>query len=210
MNLATIAKQMKTKHFAIPYRWYLLVVTVALGAVVGRVHAQDTMTSAKKNPKPIPPALWVIDGSGDATHPSVSAFGGAQLIKKTGAIGSSGIRFPATSAGVIALTFDNQHNLWISFCAPNPTPGFLIELSAAGLKNPISNAGPKIIIDDPSSGVPEFLACPDALAFDTAGNLWVATFGGSAPELLEYAKADLSSSEAEVQPTPAVIIDAGL
>jgi hypothetical protein len=200
---------MKTKHFAIPYRWYLLVVTVALGAVVGRAHAQATLAAAKKSPKPAPQALWVVDGTGNGTLPSISIFGGARLTKKTGTVASNGITTNPSAGAVEALAFDSQHNLWISLCTGESTPGFVIELSAAGLKTIASggSAGPKIVIEDPSTTPsPQFLACPRGLAFDPSGNLWVEATGGLTPALLEYVADDLSSStEKEVTPTPAVI-----
>jgi secreted PhoX family phosphatase len=103
------------------------------------------------------------------------------------------------------LTFDSSHDLWMSFCNGQDESGYLIELTAAGLRSLVTtgNASFKIVIEDPSTtGRPNFLACPGALEFDPSGNLWAEVTDGQAPELLEYAKNQLTASKQLVSPTP--------
>ena len=144
---------MKTKLFGIPYSSYLAVVMMVLAVGVSQPMRKKLLAAAKKNPKPIPPALWVFDGSGDGTKPSISAFKAGTTYKKTGTVGSSGIAFPGLGTEVRALTFDSHQNLWISFCAGDTSPGQVIELGAAGLKSQFKGASPEVIIGDPSAGL---------------------------------------------------------
>jgi streptogramin lyase len=186
----------------------LIVLGVAISmaslTVTAAPWAQQVATEAK-SPKPTPQALWVVDGSGPL---SVSIFGASRLKLKTGIVASNGITTDPADGPVESLAFDSQNDLWFSLCPSQSTPGFIVELSVAGLKSLANSgsAGPKIVIEDPTTtDTPEFLACPRELRFDQSGNLWVEVTGGSTPALLEYTSAELSSSEKQVTPTPTVI-----
>ena len=199
---------MKANSFNHTFTLLGVAILMAFAGPAGRADAQDAVAAAKQ-PKPVPQALWVVDGTGDSSLPAISIFGGTRLTKKTGTVASNGITTDPADGTVEALAFDSQHNLWISLCTGESTPGFLIELSVAGLKSLVNTGGaaPKIVIEDPTkTNNAEFLACPRGLAFDPSGNLWVEATGGSTPALLEYATNQLSSStEQQVTPTPAVI-----
>jgi hypothetical protein len=107
------------------------------------------------------------------------------------------ITMPSDSAGPIALRFDAHHNLWIA----NQWAGTIIELTPAQLVS--GTAAPTVTIQD---GPPEhsFQTSgnnPEGLAFDAAGNLWVASqWRGN---VIEYTATQLTTSGS---PTPAVTL----
>jgi streptogramin lyase len=178
-------------------------ISMASVTVTATLYAQQVPEA--KSPKSKSQALWVVDGSGPL---SVSIFGASRLKLKTGIVASNGITTDSADGPVESLAFDSQNDLWFSLCPSQSTPGFILELSVAGLKSLANSgsAGPKIVIEDPTTtDTPEFLACPRELRFDQSGNLWVEVTGGSSPALLEYASADLSSSQKQVTPIPTVI-----
>jgi hypothetical protein len=198
---------MKSRRFYLAFA--VLEVAMSLGlAIVAETSGAREAVAQTKAPKPVPQALWVVNGTGNPKLPNISIFGGVRLTKKTGTVPSNGILSDPADGTVEALAFDNQHNLWISMCTGQSTSGFLIELSVAGLRNLASSGSalPKIAIEAPVvNGVQRFLVCPHDLAFDRSGNLWVQATGGTAPALLEYVSTQLSSSQNDVQPTPVVI-----
>jgi hypothetical protein len=208
---------MRTNRF---YRGFVVLgVAVLMASVVvtAAPYAQQTATEAKPKPtpKPTPQALWVVNGVSPYAGPYLSAFGGSRLTQKTKAVGANGIVFPTADAQTEALTYDSQNNLWISFCAASDSlPSYLIELTVGELKNLVTDnggpTGPKIFIEDPSLGTPDYLACPRALVFDPLGNLWVETAGGTdtdeAPALLEYAKINLTASTLVATPPASTVI----
>jgi hypothetical protein len=166
--------------------------------LIGSPRAQQAAAAAKKSkpaPKPTPEALWAMDGAGEY----ISVFGHSRLTQKTGAVGAGVFFFNADSQSE-ALTFDDKNNLWSSFCAGDSSTGVLVEFTAGELRNLIIDnggpTGPKLVIEDPSGGTPDYLACPRNLVFDPLGNLWVETAGGAAtneaPALLEYAQNTLT------------------
>jgi secreted PhoX family phosphatase len=111
------------------------------------------------------------------------------------------------------MTFDSNNDLWMSFCDGEESTGYLAEISAAALRHLITTGGGKFttIIEDPStSSSVEYLTCPGGLLFDTSGNLWVETAGGSAtsalPALLEYTSEELTPGKHLFQSPPAAAV----
>jgi hypothetical protein len=142
-------------------------ISMASVTVTATLYAQQVPEA--KSPKSKSQALWVVDGSGPL---SVSIFGASRLKLKTGIVASNGITTDSADGPVESLAFDSQNDLWFSLCPSQSTPGFILELSVAGLKSLANSgsAGPKIVIEDPTTtDTPEFLACPRELRFDQSG-----------------------------------------
>jgi hypothetical protein len=148
---------------------------LASATATTRLYAQES-ARVSKAPKPKAEALWVIS-NGSRYTPSISVFQPAQQ-KKNGTVGSYGI-WVGSAYGVWALTFDSNHDLWVGLCGEYGA-GYLAELTTRGLRSLVGNGGAKFttVITNPSATSPEYLSCPEAMQFDPAGNLWVATAPG--------------------------------
>jgi hypothetical protein len=93
------------------------------------------------------------------------------------------------------LAFDSAGNLWVT---TNNGSGGLLEYPASSLGK-TGTPTPAVVITPEGSGPTVSLNQPDGLAFDSAGNLWVANFLTST--LVQFSKSQLGSSGS---PTPAV------
>ena len=99
------------------------------------------------------------------------------------------------------LAFDAHGDLWASNtgnCTPNC--GTLVELTPSQLSTSGSPT-PAVTISSPSSSSPEGLDFPENVAFDAAGDLWVAD--STSNLLAEYTPSQLTSTG---NPTPAKTI----
>ena len=181
--------------------------------ITARISYAQEAAPAKTKKTP-PPSLWVVNTLGRA---AISIFPAARLTKKTGAVGSASIGFDH-APDLEALTFDQNNDLWMSFCDGENNTGFLVELSAAALRHLLTTGGGNFtsIIEDPSEdptigGSLEYLTCPRGLGFDLLGNLWTQTQGGSStgdlPALIEYSSAELSITGVPVEPVPVASIE---
>jgi hypothetical protein len=118
-------------------------------------------------------------------HGSITVYRpGAKGNARPEAVVTAGVNGPS------ALTFDAAGNLWVA----NLTSSTVVEYSTAELAN-VSPA-PTVTI---SEGAQSNLTGPYGVAFDTAGNLWIAN--GNA--LVEYARGELAKSGA---PKPEVTL----
>jgi sugar lactone lactonase YvrE len=120
--------------------------------------------------------LWMTDSR------KVVEFRSAQLAKG-GAQRAGTIVASASLDDPIALEFNSIGDLWVTNCS-NST---LVLFAAADLSHPgILTPGPKVTISatDVISAFPPTtsLECPNGLAFDRSGNLWVSSFGNSISE----------------------------
>lgn len=203
------------------YRGFVVLAVAVLMAslmVTAALYAQQTgqAKKAKPTPTPTPLALWVVNTVGRS---DISTFAEKGLSKNTGTVASAGISVTVEGATLNALTFNAAGNLWLAFCRGETASGFLIELSAAELKHLATIGGGKLtnVIQDPAestTGIPEYLTCPQSLGFDGQGNLWTETEGGTLtsglPALLEYTSEQLARGKELVQsPNPTIAIETG-
>jgi hypothetical protein len=201
------------------YRALIVLGVAILMASVTVTAAQPSKNAApeaKKTPTPTPEALWVLNAVGRS---DISIFPGKRLSKNTGTIASGGISVTVDGATLDALAFNASGNLWLSFCSGQNASGFVIELSAAELRHLATTGRGKLtnVIQDPAAsttGVPEYLTCPQNLGFDNEGNLWTETEGGTStaesPVLLEYTSEQLEPGKSLVQsPDPTIAIETG-
>jgi streptogramin lyase len=127
--------------------------------------------------------LWVVGGS--SADPPLAHYDAAALGTSGAKIPSATIDNPALRAGVpgpqaIAL---RGGALWVSMAGAGKVLGFL----SSGLHGSVTSA-PSMVIDGVSA--------PSGLAFDGAGNLWVANSGDGT--LLRFDSATLSSAGAPI------------
>ena len=122
-------RPMKLKHSTITYFGLVMAIVTASTLAARESHAQDA--TASKKPKPVPQALWTVNETGN-----LSIFGGSRLDKKTGTVASNLIGFPNAGAEPEALTFDSQHDLWISLCAWLAQHGLLTGSDPGGIAKP--------------------------------------------------------------------------
>jgi secreted PhoX family phosphatase len=93
------------------------------------------------------------------------------------------------------IVFDSDGDLWISYCgAIFQGTGTIIGISTAQLRGIAKHrtAATKAVISEADLD----FDCPDGLAFDRGGNLWVANSGSElgGPSLVEFKASDLAQS----------------
>ncbi|HET7541984.1 MAG TPA: hypothetical protein VFK05_19060 [Polyangiaceae bacterium] len=124
----------------------------------------------------------------------------AAAIAKTGAnsdAATATLNLDLGGNGTIAIAFSSTGALWASSCKSSQFPQTLGKYDPAKLATsgtPVADV--KITL--PATDVT--YDCPDALAFDDAGNLWVGFFRG---HILKYNAADLTVTGT---PAPAVVL----
>jgi secreted PhoX family phosphatase len=147
--------------------------------------------------------LWIASSQQNASiEPTVVKYAAGQL-------GSSGTLAPSVTltpvdAGVYtdggftrsidfpeALAFDVHGNLWVANCG-DPTSSVVMFAAAALVTG--GAVSPSVVWASSA------LDCPNGLAFDTAGNLWVSNCGNTGT-LLKFSESQLNSPTA---PTPEV------
>jgi len=134
--------------------------------------------------------LWVSSGAG--TTPSLLEYTPSQLTSS----GSPAPTIVVTSPQIIlpaGLAFDHAGNLWVADVNGTVESLSPTALSAGGSQT----ASVVITVPVPSLSVPTM---PTYVAFDAAGNLWVATMYNT---VLEYQTSQLATSGA---PTPAITL----
>ena len=133
-----------------------------------------TLTNGLNHPDALafngPHELWV--GNGSTTHPSI-----AEYIVQPDGKPSLIHDFPLSGFPPEGLTFDRHGNLWLAGA------GGVIELAGPSLAS-----GPRAIT---TITAPALLDGPDAVAFDTRGDLWVANYNNRV--LLEFPARSLTS-----------------
>jgi sugar lactone lactonase YvrE len=149
--------------------------------------------------------LWIVENQ----NQQVLAYKAATL---AAALGHSGqvnpdIVISSMSFGdPRAITFDGSGNLWLA-----DATGKLLEFAAADL-TVTGTPTPKVTITSTpvvtQDGIALSLDFPEGLAFDSAGNLWVANLeSDNAGSLAEFAPAQLANSG---DPSPAVFLDSDI
>ncbi|MGA8641283.1 hypothetical protein [Candidatus Binatus sp.] len=149
--------------------------------------------------------LWIVENQ----NQQVLAYKAATLAT---ALGHSGqvnpdIIISSSSFGdPRAIVFDGSGNLWLS-----DATGKLLEFAAADLAMS-GTPTPKVTITATAvvtlDGIALSLDFPEGLAFDPAGNLWVANLeSDNAGSLAEFTPAQLASSG---NPSPAVFLDSDI
>jgi sugar lactone lactonase YvrE len=104
--------------------------------------------------------------------------------------------------GPAALTFDSAGNQWVANCL-GPTVTEFAAMTSSGSPTPLVTLT-STTVTTPGGSAPS-LACPDGLAFDRQGNLWVANaLSDNKGSLVEFTKSQLLTSGS---PTPAVLLD---
>jgi sugar lactone lactonase YvrE len=134
--------------------------------------------------------LWVSSGAG--ATPSLLEYTPSQLTSS----GSPAPTIVVTSPQIIlpaGLAFDHAGNLWVADVNGTVESLSPTALSAGGSQT----ASVVITVPVPSLSVPTM---PTYVAFDAAGNLWVATMYNT---VLEYQTSQLATSGA---PTPAITL----
>jgi len=107
--------------------------------------------------------------------------------------------------GATAVAFDPAQNQWVANCFSNTVVKFLAtDITATGSPTPAVTIGSTTVTTP--GGSADSVSCPEGLAFDKRGHLWVSnlqsdTFGS----LAEFTTDQLASSGS---PAPAVFIDA--
>jgi sugar lactone lactonase YvrE len=141
--------------------------------------------------------LWVADVDQSAVYeltPSQLAQSGpvTPAVIINGGSGATGFSDPGD------IAFDGSGNLWVaSFGGDSVVAYTPSQLAASGTPTP------SVRLDSTGSGSSATINGPVGLAFDGAGNLWVANLGGGT--VVQFAKSALAASGS---PTPAVTLSA--
>lgn len=117
---------------------------------------------------------------------------------------------PVNIDGAYTLAFDPEGNLWVASCTDNATAEStgdrLVEYAAKDLKGSgkITPAPRVVILASLSEPTPS-LYCPNGMAFDDSGDLWVTNYlNGTLGSIVEYTPKQLAKSG---NPTPAVTLN---
>jgi sugar lactone lactonase YvrE len=156
-------------------------VTGSPATVAGGATAVATATYTQR---PGSGGMWVGNGA-------ITQYKAGQLASSTSAPAATAIFPTGNNAGV---AFDAAGNLWVSELTTN----VIVEFTASQLATS-GNPTPAVTLSANAGSV----AFPGGLAFDAAGNLWVANEDDSS--VVEFAASQLTSSGS---PVPAVTISA--
>jgi streptogramin lyase len=149
--------------------------------------------------------LWIVENQ----NQEILAYKAATLAT---ALGHSGqvnpdIIISSSSFGdPRAIAFDGSGNLWLTDATGKLLEFAAVDLAMSGTPTPkvIITATPVVTPD----GIALSLDFPEGLAFDPAGNLWVANLeSDNAGSLAEFTTAQLGSSGS---PSPAVFLDSDI
>jgi hypothetical protein len=149
--------------------------------------------------------LWIVENQ----NQEILAYKAATLAT---ALGHSGqvnpdIIISSSSFGdPRAIAFDGAGNLWLTDATGKLLEFAAADLAMSGTPTPkvIITATPVVTLD----GIALSLDFPEGLAFDPAGNLWVANLeSDNAGSLAEFTTAQLGSSGS---PSPAVFLDSDI
>lgn len=149
--------------------------------------------------------LWITDVSQNV----VEAYTSATLATIEGTTESfvtpDIINSSAALSGPTAIAFDKSGNQWVANCFSNELTRFAkSDISANG------SPTPDVVLSSTSVTVPASstfsLFCPNGLAFDSSGNLWVANLASDTlGSIAEFTPSQLSASGS---PVPHVFLDA--
>ncbi len=145
--------------------------------------------------------IWMTDFARDEvygfTAPSLTAASGTIALLTPDIINSS-----ASLLGPSAITFDAAGNQWVANCL-GPTVTEFAPLAASGSPTPLVVIA-STTVTTPSGSAPS-LSCPEGLAFDRKGNLWVSNAtSDNAGSIAEFSLAQLGASGS---PAPAIFLD---
>jgi sugar lactone lactonase YvrE len=142
------------------------------------------------------PRLVVANSGNDTLTTYAATFGGNSAPASVVSDDGSGSALNAPAAAV----FDASGHLWVADCGSSSVSEYSAsELAPSGSPTPLAK-----LTDDGNGS----LACPDALAFDSTGNLWAADGDGGA--IVEYTAAELADLATTPDPSPALsILDDG-
>jgi hypothetical protein len=179
---------------AIKLKWFRRIVELAmlLAAALYAVPCQSQSYSAPSQQKNSPQGLWVSNSV------YFDEFQGGSLQKSGHPAETFGLTFAECCPDFPSLTFDSAGNLWVAFVADQGSG--VGELT----RNQLNASKPHLAFHVTLSYEenPNPLFFPESIAFDPAGDLWVAT---TAPmnNLFEYTPDQLKISGG---PTPASTI----
>jgi sugar lactone lactonase YvrE len=147
--------------------------------------------------------LWIAD----IAEGQVDAFTASTLALAQGTTSTIPPDIVNTSTSLVgprAIAFDKQGNQWVANCITDTLVQFAAsDLTTSGSPTPMVIIS-STIVTVPSGTAPS-LDCPDGLAFDKHGNLWVSNGSfGPAGSLAKFTPSQISSSGS---PTPTVFID---
>jgi hypothetical protein len=148
------------------------------------------------------PNLWIVEN----TNKAILGYKAATLATAAGHSGPVNpdiIITPASFVDPRSLAFDAGGNLWTSDCF-----GQLFKLAASSL-SASGSPSPTVTISATSvataTGFASSLDCPEGLAFDPSGNLWVSNLiSDNAGSIAEFTAAQLATTGS---PSPAVFLD---
>jgi sugar lactone lactonase YvrE len=145
--------------------------------------------------------IWITDFHADEvfafTAETLAASAGQTVVIDPDIVNSAEIL-----DGPAAIIFDSSGNQWVANCL-GPTVTEFAPLTSSGSPTPLVTLT-STTVTTPSGSAPS-LACPDGLAFDRKGNLWVANaLSDNKGSVAEFTKSQLATSGS---PTPAVFLD---
>ena len=145
--------------------------------------------------------IWITD----FTQAQVYGFTAASLSTAEGSIAlltPDIINSSASLSGPSAVAFDAKGNQWVANCSGSTVTEFA-PLAATGSPTPMVVLSSTTVTT--SSGSAPSLACPQGLAFDRKGNLWVSNpISDNAGSIAEFSRAQLATGGS---PVPAVFLD---
>jgi hypothetical protein len=147
--------------------------------------------------------LWIADIS----YSQISGFKAETLAANSGQsviIDPDIVNTSSSLNGVAAVAFDAQGNQWAANCDPDTIVEFRPgDIAASGSPTPAVTISSTSVTT--ASGTDSSLLCPEGLAFDKQGNLWVANLlSNNAGSIAEFTADQLTASG---NPVPAVFIE---
>jgi secreted PhoX family phosphatase len=146
-------------------------------------------------------AIWIVDFAQNQVY----GFSSTSLAAASGTIALLDPDITNSSAsldGPSAIAFDGKGNQWVSNCL-GPTLTEFAPQAASGSPTPLVILQ-STTVTTPSGSAPS-LSCPEGLAFDRKGNLWVSNaLSDNAGSVVEFTSAQLAASGS---PAPAVFLD---
>lgn len=149
--------------------------------------------------------LWIVENQ----NQQILAYKAATLATALGHVGqvNPDIIISSSSFGdPRAIAFDGAGNLWLADATGKLLEFVAADLAMSGTPTPkVTITATAVVTQD---GIALSLDFPEGLAFDPAGNLWVANLDSdNAGSLAEFTPAQLASSG---NPSPAVFLDSDI
>ncbi len=177
--------------------WRLMTLIIVAALFCGSIVSAGEPESARAQSQ----ALWVSNN----LYPTGSISELAQSQLQYSGLPRVALNTGPSNFGFVGkLAFDGAGDLWIPFCGNgSSTDGLVAAFSPAALDQ---FAAGNRHVKPKTELIGSDLNCPNAVAFDHAGNLWIAnagTFSYSGPEsIVEYTAASLSQKH----PAPSLVL----